>query len=97
MSDTLIKDVATRFSLSENQLLTKGVKAFLQDELNLMAAELKSLCAKHGAQTLEDLDMYVTEHPDEESRLLSDLQRADYLSGRGKEILGWMKELNGNR
>ena len=95
MSIETVKEIAATFSLSESQLIEQGVKAFLQDQLFLLNAELQTLLVRHGVDSLEDFDHLLAQKPDEESSLLPDFQRADFLVSRTEEISRWIRELNG--
>jgi hypothetical protein len=50
----------------------------------------------HDVQTLDEFDRLLINNPDEESDLLENFQRADFLTHRIEEISLWIKELNGN-
>ena len=96
MTSTLIKKVATKFSLSESQLVERGLKAFLQEQLYVFDAELRTIFARHAVRSLQEFDRLMTEQPHNESNLLPDFQRADYLTTRIAEIAAWIKVLNGH-
>ena len=96
MTATLLKEVATRFFLSESQLVERGLKAFLQDQLHAFDAELRAILARNAVHSLKEFDQLLTAQPDKESNLLPDFQRADYLTSHIEEIAAWIKELNGN-
>jgi hypothetical protein len=96
MTDSLLKEVASKFALSENELLKEGIKSFLQNQLHLFEVERKQIFRKFGVNSFEELDQYVTEHPDEESNLLVDFQRADYLTCRVEEAKKLLKRINGH-
>jgi hypothetical protein len=93
--NTVVKDIASRFSLTEHQLIEQGLKAFLQDQFRLSDAELRTIFARHHVQSLEEFNQLLADHPDEESDLLPDFQRADFLTSRIKEISQWIQQLNG--
>ena len=84
--NTVVKDIAAKFSLSESQLIERGVKAFLQDQLHMLDAELRAIFARHQVKSLEDFDQQLGDRPDEETDLLPDFQRADFLISRIEEI-----------
>ncbi|MFQ5633694.1 MAG: hypothetical protein ACE5I1_33430, partial [bacterium] len=92
--DTIVKEVASQFSLTENELQREGIKAFLQDKLHLLEVERQHIFRKFDVLSFEDLDRYVTEHPDKESDLLEDFERADYFTLRIEEIRKLFKRLN---
>jgi hypothetical protein len=69
------------------------MRAFLQDKLHLLEAERRACCAKFGVSSLEEFDRLLIERPDEESQMLEDFQRVDYLTHCIEEIKQLMKEL----
>lgn len=96
MTATLVKNLASKFSLTKKELLQKSIKAFLLDQLHLVEVERRKILAHHDVQTLEQFDQLLINNPDQESDLLESFQRADYLTHRIDEISQWIKELNGN-
>jgi hypothetical protein len=96
MTSELIKEVASRYSLSESELVERGIKAFLQDELHALNAELRTILTRHSVQSLDAFNQNIIHNPDDESDLLPDFQRADFLTSRIEETAAWIKSLNGN-
>ncbi len=94
MTDTLVKEVASQFSLSEKELKREGIKAFLQSQLHLLEVERQQIFRKFDLKSFVELDKYVTEHPDNESDLLEDFEKADNLTFRIDEIKKLFKRLN---
>jgi hypothetical protein len=89
----IIKDIAQRFAIREEELLRQSLRAFLQDELHVLEVERRARCAKFGVSSLEEFDRLLIERPDEESQMLEDFQRVDYLTHRIEEIKQLMKEV----
>ncbi|MFQ5629303.1 MAG: hypothetical protein ACE5I1_11120 [bacterium] len=96
MTETILKEVAQKFALTEQQVVEEGVKAFLQAQLHYIEIERQQIFAKFGVHSLEDLDSYINIHPDKETDILPELQRADYLTSRKNDLAKLMSELNGN-
>lgn len=96
MTTTFIKKIAPQFSLSEDELIQQGIKAFLQDQLYLFEIERRKIFAQLKVRSLDEFDQLLIKHPDKESDMLEDFQRADYLTHRIVEITQCIKELNGN-
>ena len=92
MTATLVKNLASKFSLTKEELLQKSIKAFLLDQLHLFEVERRKILAHHDVQTLEEFDQLLIDNPDKESDLLESFQRADYLTHRIDEISQWIKE-----
>jgi hypothetical protein len=96
MTDTLVENLANTFSLSKEELIQQGIKAFLQNQLHLFEVERRKILIFHGVHSLDEFDQLVINNPDEESNLLENFQRADYLTHRIEDLAQWIKELNGN-
>ncbi|MCL4704050.1 hypothetical protein KJ068_02750 [bacterium] len=96
MAVTIIKEIAAQFTLTEEQVVTEGMKAFLYDQLHLFEAEHQFILAKYNVNSCAELDSFMTSHPDQESDILPDLQRLDFLASRLKEIKKLLGELHGN-
>lgn len=96
MTTTLVNTIAERFSITPDRLIEQGLKAFLKDQLALLASESRALFAKHSVRSLEEFDRLIADNPEQESALLPDFQHADFLIARIAEIRQWIAELNGS-
>ena len=96
MTASLVENLASKFSLSKEELVQKSIKAFLLNQLHLFEVERRKILTHHDVQTLGEFDQLLIDNPNEESDLLENFQRADYLTHRIEEISLWIKELNGN-
>ena len=96
MTTAILKKVAHQFHLTEDQVLEAGIKSFLLSQLRALETERQSIFAKYGVSTLEELDNYIADHPDQESDDLDNLRRADYLTDRILEIQNMLNDLNGH-
>ena len=96
MTSVLIDNLATKFSLSKDELIQEGIKAFLMNRLHLFEIERRKIFALHDVHTLDEFDQLLINNPDKESELLESFQRADYLTHRIDEISHLIKGLNGN-
>ena len=94
MTTAILKKVAGQFSLTEDQILEEGVKAFLQEQLHALEAERQSIFSRFSVKTLEELDECITNRPDQESENLGNLQRADYLTDRMLAVRNMLDDLN---
>ena len=94
MIATLVDKLATKFSLSKEELIQEGIKAFLLDQLNLFEVERRKIFTLHEVRSLDEFDKLLTKNPDEESNLLESFQPADYLTHRIYGIPQWITELS---
>jgi len=85
MTSVLIDNLATKFSLSKDELIQEGIKAFLMNQLHLFEVERRKIFTLHDVHTLDEFDQLLIDNPDEESDLLESFQRADYLTHRVEE------------
>ena len=77
-----IGELAHEFSLSEEDLILQGLRAFVLEQLRLFQAEKQSRCAKFGVSSLEEMDRLIAEGKVEEEDILDDFQNVDYLTMR---------------
>ena len=94
MTEVVIKEVAKNFLRTEQEIVTDGVRAFLNDRLRVFEAERQYLLAKYAVSSMEELDAHVAKHPEREADLLPDLQRADYLVAQISDLAHWVETLN---
>ena len=90
---TMLEQIAEDFTLSREELIQQSLKAFLFNQLQLLESERHALCVKFGVNSLEEFDQLITDKPDEESNLLEDFQKVDYLTYRIKQITKMIEEL----
>ncbi len=57
-----------------------------------MEVERQQIFRKFGVNSFKELDQYITDRPDEESDLLEDFERADYLTFRIEQIQKLFKQ-----
>ena len=77
-----IGELAQEFALSEQDLLTQSLRAFIIEQLRLFQAEKQARCAKFGVASLEEMDELIVEGAVEEEDILDDFQNVDYLTTR---------------
>ena len=85
--------IAREFSLSEEELTRKSLRAFLMEQLRTMEAERKARCAKFGVSDLWGMEGLIVEGKVEEEAILEDFQEVDYLTYRVERIKAMLKEL----
>ena len=87
------KSIAKEFSLSEEELTRKSLRAFLLEQLRTMEAERKARCAKFGVSDLWGMEGLIVEGKVEEEAILEDFQTVDYLTARVRRIKVMLEEL----
>jgi len=77
-----VGELAQEFSLSEEDLIRQGLRAFILEQLRLLQAEKHLRCARFGVNSLEEMDKLIAEGKVEEEEILDDFQNVDYLTTR---------------
>jgi len=88
-----VKQIAKEFALSEKELISQSLRAFLLDRMQLLESERRARCAKFGVSSLEEMDELLGNGSVEEEDILEDFQNVDYLTTEIKRIQGLLKEL----
>ena len=88
-----VSSIAKEFSLSEDDLARKSLRAFLLEQLRLLEAERKARCAKFGATDLWDMERLMVEGKVEEEAMLEDFQKVDYLTTRVQRVKAMLEDL----
>ena len=86
-------DVASEFSLSEDELTLASLRAFMLEQLRLLEADRKARCAKHGVANLWDMEKLMEQGKVDEEVILEDFQKVDYLTTRVQRIKAMLEEL----
>jgi hypothetical protein len=77
-----IGELAQEFALSEQDLISQGLRAFVVEQLRVLRAEKLARCAKFGVASLEEMDKLIADGSVEEDEILDDFQNVDYLTAR---------------
>lgn len=77
-----VGELAQEFSLTEEDLIRQGLRAFVLEQLRLLQAEKRLRCAKFGVNSLEEMDRLIAEGKVGEEEILDDFQNVDYLTTR---------------
>ena len=85
--------IAKEFSITEDELHRKSLRAFLLEQLRMLEADRKARCAKFGVKDLWEMEQLFVEGKVEEEDMLEDFQTVDYLTARVKRIKAMLQEL----
>ena len=85
--------IAKEFSITEEELTRKSLRAFLLEQLRLFEAERKARCAKFGVKDLWEMEQLFVEGKVEEEEMLEDFQTVDYLTAKVKRVKAMLQEL----
>ncbi len=86
-----IEELAREFALSKEDLIARGLRAFVVEQLRLFQAEKQARCAKFGVASLEEMEELLVKGAVKEQEILDDFQNVDYLTAR-IERLGHLLE-----
>jgi len=89
----VIDEVASALKMDRDILARSSIKAFLEKELRCIEAEIFEIWAKHGVNSIFDLDDKLKKGGVREEDVLDDFQELDYLESRRDELLAAMKSL----
>ena len=85
--------IAKEFSLTEEELHRKSLRAFLLEQLRLIDADRQARCAKFGATDLWDMERLMVEGTVSEEAMLEDFQEVDYLTDRAERVKAMLEEI----
>lgn len=68
----------------------------IHNQLRNFEAEHRSILLKYNVHSFEELDSFLTANPEQESDILPDLQRLDFLAPRLKELKNLFGQLQGD-
>ena len=86
-------DVASEFSLSEDELTLASLRAFMLEQLRLLEADRKARCAKYGVANLWDMEKLMEQGKVDEEVILEDFQKVDYLTTRVQRIKAMLEKV----
>ncbi len=88
-----VKDIAKDFSTTEEEVIYKGLDAFLHERLRFCNAEKLALCKKYGVSSLAEMDSLIKEGNVDEEEILADFQRVDFLTSESKKLRKMLDKL----
>ena len=86
-------DIASEFSLSEDELTRASLRAFMLEQLRLFEADRRARCAKFGVANLWDMEKLMEQGKVDEEVILEDFQKVDYLSERIARVRAMLEEV----
>lgn len=85
--------IAKEFTITEEELTRKSLRAFLLEQLRLFEAERKARCAKFGVEDLREMDLLFVEGKVSEEEMLEDYQTVDFLTAKVKRVKAMLEEV----
>jgi len=75
----MLETLSRELSIPEDDLLKKGLRAFLEQQLRLINAEILEICGRYSVSGVEEMEARYREGTLEEATSWRDLQRLDHL------------------
>jgi hypothetical protein len=83
-----VKEVSDTLGVSEEELVRRGVKAYLEMEYRRVKAEIYSILSRYGVGSLGELDERISGGGLSETDTFDDFTRLDYLDSMREKIEG---------
>jgi len=81
-----VKEVSETLGVSEDELVRRGVKAYLEMEFRRVKAEIYSVLSKYGVGSFRELDEKISRGELSETETFEDFTRLDYLDSMREKI-----------
>jgi len=91
-----IKEVSKTLGISEDELVKKGVKAYLEMELRKVKAEIYGVFSKYKVGSFKELDEKISSGELSETETFEDFTKLDYLESKREKIEKLLSGLDSN-
>lgn len=81
-----VKEVSETLGVSEDDLVKRGVKAYLEMELRRVRAEMYGVLSKYKVDSFRELDEKISRGDLSETETFEDFTRLDYLDSVREKI-----------
>jgi len=81
-----VKEVSKTLGVSEDELVKKGVKAYLEMELRKVKAEAYGVFSKYKVSSFKELDEKISGGELSETETFEDFTKVDYLDSMREKI-----------
>ncbi|HDJ25908.1 MAG TPA: hypothetical protein ENF34_01135 [Candidatus Bathyarchaeota archaeon] len=86
MAHEVIRDLSRRLGVPEDELVRRGLRAYLEEELRKVRARINAICVKYGVRSLEELDEKINRGEVAESDAFEDFARLDHLEALRRRL-----------
>ncbi len=97
LTSLLYKRVSKILGIEEDILEREALRQYILSELRHVRLESKLIMARYGVSSIEELDEKIRRGDLEETKVLEDLTRLDYLLDREEKLKKLLEELRGAR
>ena len=81
-----VKEISETLGVSEDDLVKRGVKAYLEMELRRVKAEMYGILSKYKVDSFRELDERISRGDLSETETFEDFTRLDYLDSMREKI-----------
>jgi hypothetical protein len=81
-----VKEISETLGVSEDDLVKRGVKAYLEMELRRVRAEMYGILSKYKVDSFRELDERISRGDLSETETFEDFTRLDYLDSVREKI-----------
>jgi len=81
-----VTEASQVLGVSEDELVERGVKAYLENEVRRVKAEIHSILVRYGVGSFSELDQMISSGDLGETDTFEDYTRLDYLVSRREKI-----------
>ncbi|MGB9760475.1 MAG: hypothetical protein ACP5KW_09995 [Thermoproteota archaeon] len=81
-----IKEISKELGISEEELIRKGVRTYLEMELRKVRAEIYSILSKYNVKSFNELDEKISSGKLSETDTFEDFTKLDYLETTKEKI-----------
>lgn len=81
-----VREVSRVLGVSEEELVEKGVRAYLENKLRRINAEINIILTRYDVSTFSELDVKITNGDISETDSFEDYTRLDYLDSQREKI-----------
>lgn len=85
--------LAARLNMSEQELERESLRAYLQQRLREVRAEIVKLCNEYGVQSAAEMEARYRDGTLPEAGTWEDYFRLDHLEAKRDELVGMLNEL----
>jgi len=81
-----VREVSRVLGVSEEELVEKGVRAYLENELRRINAQINIILTRYDVSSFSELDDKITNGDISETNSFEDYTRLDYLESQREKI-----------
>lgn len=81
-----VEEISAALGLSKEELIRRGVKAYLELELKRLNSEIMTICRRYGVKSFKELDEKINKGELSETETFEDFTRLDFLETKRDEV-----------